>query len=152
MTNASLFKSMIERYERASFAKSYILGFAYKGNVYMARTDASVFPYVMTLDLASRGAGCSIRFCPTNDQKLFLLNRSTILCSEKFFNETCASSIYNRGEIFEKLVTESFGQVWEKDNVPFTEAGDIEVGGIAIQIKYQKSTLASEKTLERIGA
>lgn len=152
MTNASLFKSMIERYERASFAKQYILGFAYKGNVYMARTDASVFPYVMTLDLASRGAGCSIRFCPTNDQKLFLLNRSTILCSEKFFNETCASSIYNRGEIFEKLVTEFYGQTWEKDNVPFTEAGDIEINEIAYQIKYQKSTLASEKTLERLGA
>lgn len=152
MTNASLFKSMIERYERASFAKSYILGFAYKGNVYMARTDASVFPYVMTLDLASRGAGCSIRFCPTNDQKLFLLSRSTILCSEKFFNEICTSSIYNRGEIFEKLVTESFGQVWKKDNIPFTEAGDIKVDGITYQIKYQKSTLASEKTLERLGA
>jgi hypothetical protein len=151
MTNASLFKSMIERYERASFAKSYILGFAYKGNIYMARTDASVFPYVMTLDLASRGAGCSIRFCPTNDQKLFLLSRSTILCSEKFFNETCASSIYNRGDIFEKLVTEFHGQTWEKDNVPFTEAGDIEINGIAYQIKYQKATLASEKTLERLG-
>ena len=151
MTNANLFKSMIERYERASFAKSYILGFAYKGNIYMARADASVFPYVLCLDRASRGAGCSIRFCPTNDQKVFLLNRSTILCSEKFFNETCESSIYNRGEIFEKLVTESFGQIWEKDNVPFTEAGDLEVDGIAIQIKFQKSTLASEKTLERVG-
>ena len=152
MTNASLFKSMIERYERASFAKSYILGFAYKGNVYMAHTDASVFPYVMTLDLASRGAGCSIRFCPTNDQKLFLMPRASVLCSEKYFNETCESSIYNRGDIFEKLVTEWFGQEWKKDNVPFTEAGDLEVDGIAIQIKFQKSTLANEKTLERVGA
>ena len=118
----------------------------------MARADSSVFPYVLCLDCASRGAGYSIRFCPTNDQKLFLLNRSTILCSEKFFNDTCASSIYNRGEIFEKLVTEWFGQVWKKDNIPFTEAGDIEVDGIAIQIKFQKSTLANEKTLERVGA
>ena len=152
MTDTSLFKSMTERYERASFAKQYIFGFTFKGNVYMARADASVFPYVLCLDRASRGAGCSIRFCPTNDQKVFLLNRSTILCSEKFFNETCATSIYNRGEIFEKLVTEWFGQEWKKDNVPFTEAGDIEVDGIAIQIKFQKSTLASEKTLERVGA
>ena len=58
-------------------------------------------------------------------------------------------SKYNRGEIFEKLVTEFYGQKWEKDNVPFTDDGDLTVNGIAYQIKFQKATFTSEKQLAR---
>ena len=102
------------------------------------------------LDKASRGAGYALRFCPNAQQKLFLMTSAKVLCSAKFFNEQVANSKYNKGEIFEKLVTEHFGQVWEKDNVPFTEAGDIEVDGIAYQIKYQKATFCNEKSLANL--
>jgi len=152
MTNTALFNSMIDRYNRASYTHQYIFGFTFEGNVYMTKTDASVLPFVLTLDHASRGAGYSIRFCPTKDQKIFMLNNSKVLCSVKYFEEACSESIYNRGEVFEKLVTESFGQEWEKDNLPFTEGGDIEVNGIAYQIKFQRATFASEKTLARVEA
>ena len=47
-------------------------------------------------------------------------------------------------------MTESFGQVWEKDNVPFTEDGDLTVNGIAYQIKFEKATFTNEKTLARL--
>ena len=75
---------------------------------------------------------------------------ATLLCSEKFFNEQVAESKYNNGEIFEKMVTEYFGQVWVKDNVPFTKAGDIETDGVAYQIKYQKATFCNEKSLANL--
>ena len=55
---------------------------------------------------------------------------------------------YNKGEIFEKLITEYFGMKWEKDNVPFTEGGDIEINGKAFQIKYEKATFTNEKFLQ----
>jgi hypothetical protein len=59
-----------------------------------------------------------------------------------------ADSIYNRGEIFEKLVTEQmFGQVWEKDNVPYTDGGDVESDGIAWQVKFEKASFTNEKTM-----
>lgn len=58
-------------------------------------------------------------------------------------------SKYNRGEIFEKMVTELNGQEWEKDNVPFTDDGDLTVDGIAYQIKFEKATFTSEKQLAR---
>ncbi len=148
--NISLLNSMIERYNHLSYTHNYIFGFAYKGNVYMVKTTNSVLASILTLDKASRGAGYALRFCPTAPIKLFLMVGAELLCSVKYFNETCENSTYNKGEIFEKMVTEKFGLVWEKDNVPFTKAGDIEVNGIAYQIKYEKATFCNEKSLANL--
>ena len=150
MTNTALFATMINRYNEVAFTHNYIWGFTYKHNVYMAITTSEVMPLVCKLDKASRGAGYALRFCPTTDQKLVLMPSATLLCSEKFFNEQVAESKYNNGEIFEKMVTEYFGQVWVKDNVPFTEAGDIDTDGVAYQIKYQKATFCNEKSLANL--
>ncbi len=150
MTNTALFATMINRYNEVAFTHNYIWGFTYKHNVYMTITTSEVMPLVCKLDKASRGAGYALRFCPTTDQKLVLMPSATLLCSEKFFNEQVAESKYNNGEIFEKMVTEYFGQVWVKDNIPFTEAGDLETDGVAYQIKYQKATFCNEKSLANL--
>jgi hypothetical protein len=147
----NLFKTMIDRYNAVAYTHEYIWGFTFKGIVYMAHTDATLMPFICKLDKASRGAGYALRFCPNAGQKLALMPSATLLCSEKFFNENVAGSKYNNGEIFEKMVTEYFGQVWEKDNIPYTEAGDIEVDGIAYQIKFQKATFCNEKSLANLA-
>lgn len=148
MINTALLQNLIDRYSALAYAHNYIWGFTVKGNVYMAVTDSSVLPYICTLDKASRGAGYALRFSPNATQKMVLLPQAELLCSEKFFNEMVAESKYNKGEIFEKLVTEKFGQEWTKDHVPFTVAGDIELDGIAYQIKFQKATFTNEKLLK----
>lgn len=149
-TNTALHMNLIDRYNAVAFTHEYIWGFEYKGNVYMAITDASVMPFVTCLDKASRGAGYALRFCPNAQQKLALMPKAELLCSKAFFEETVADSKYNKGEIFEKMVTEHMGQVWEKDNVPFTEDGDITVDGIAYQIKFQKATFCNEKSIANL--
>lgn len=150
MKNANLFNAIIDRYNELSFTHDYIYGFAYKGMVYMVHADSSVMPYVLTLDEGSRGAGFSLRFKPNNSQKLLLISKGAqILCSQTAFENTVKDSKYNRGEIFEKMVTERNGQEWEKDTVPFTEDGDLTVNGIAYQIKFEKATFTSEKQLAR---
>lgn len=146
-TSTALHMSLINRYEAVAFTPNYIWGFEYKGNIYMATTDDSVMPFVTCLDKASRGAGYALRFCPNAQQKLALMPKAELLCSKTYFEETVSASKYNKGEIFEKMVTEHFGQEWEKDNVPFTEAGDITVNGIAYQIKFQKATFCNEKSI-----
>ena len=149
--NTSLFMALIDRYNLKAFTHMYIWGFEYKGNIYMAITDKSMLPFVCKLDMASRGAGYALRFCPTAEQKIFLLSKGAeVICSSEYFKTEVASSIYNNGEIFEKLVTEKFGQVWEKDNLPYTEGGDIEIDGVAYQIKFQKATFTNEKSLARM--
>lgn len=150
--NTTIFQKLINGYNALSFTHNYIFGYEYKGNVYATSVTAEVLPYILKLDKASRGAGYALRFCPTVEQKLFLMMQNTtgVICSSEYFKTVVENSIYNNGEIFEKLVTEKFGQVWEKDNIPYTEAGDIEVDGVAYQIKFQKATFTNEKSLARM--
>ena len=149
-TNTALHINLIDRYNAVAYTHEYVWGFTYKKNVYMTITDATVMPFVTCLDKASRGAGYALRFCPNTQQKVALLPYATLLCSEAYFNEVVADSKYNKGEIFEKMVTEHFGQTWEKDNVPFTEDGDITVDGTAYQIKFQKATFCNEKSIANL--
>lgn len=150
MTNITLLESMINRYNKLSFTHMYMLGFEFQGNIYMAIADSNILPYVLKLDRASRGGGYALRFCPNKAQKVLLLPEAQLICSKKFFEETVKNSKYNKGEIFEKMVTELYGQVWEKDNVPFTEDGDLTVNNTPYQIKFQKGTFINEKQLARM--
>lgn len=146
--NTILLATMISRYNELSFTHNYIFGFIIKNVVYMVNTTAETLPYILKLDSASRGQGYSLRFKPTKEQKALLLSKGAIaLCSKEFFESLVANSKYNRGEIFEKLVTEYFHQTWKKDNVPFTDDGDLTVDGIAYQIKFEKATFTNEKAL-----
>lgn len=146
--NIALLYSLISRYNELAFTHNYIFGFTYKGNVYMTITTNEILPFILKVDKASRGAGLSLRYKPTNKQKILLLENSTLLCSVDYLNDLKENSRYNFGEIFEKMVYERFGKNWKKDNVPFTKGGDIEINGKAYQIKFEKATFASEKTLE----
>lgn len=151
MTNTALFQKMINRYNELSYTHNYIYGFYFQNVVYMVEATADLMPYILKLDKASRGAGYALRFCPTKEQKALLLSKgATALCSKNFFETSVKKSKYNKGEIFEKMVTESFGQEWEKDNVPFTEDGDVTVNGVAYQIKFEKATFTNEKILARM--
>ena len=149
--NTALFEMMINRYNELSYTHNYIYGFYFQNMVYMVKATAEIMPYILKLDKASRGAGYSLRFCPTNAQKALLLAKgATALCSKEFFETSVKESKYNKGEIFEKMVTEFFSQKWTKDNIPFTEDGDITVNEIAYQIKFEKATFTNEKTLARM--
>jgi hypothetical protein len=149
--NTALFEKLINRYNELAYTHNYIYGFYFQNVVYMVETTAEIMPYILKLDKASRGAGYSLRFCPTKEQKAFLLAKGAkVLCSKEFFETSVKKSKYNKGEIFEKMVTEFYGQEWTKDNVPFTEDGDLTTNGIAYQIKFEKATFTNEKTLARM--
>lgn len=151
MNKTAMMNAMIEKYDEKSFTHNYIFGIVVSGIVYAIKATSEILPFILTLDSASRGNGYSLRFKPTNGQKEILLAKGAkALCSARFFDAEVAASKYNRGEIFEKMVTESFGQEWKKDNVPFTDDGDITVDGIAYQIKYEKATFTTEKQLARL--
>lgn len=153
MTNTAIYEMMINTYNRYAYTDKYIIGFPYKGVVYFGFINAEQFDRFLKLDIASRGQGYTIRFAPRNEQKLALLTLAKMepLMSEKYLEECVAESKYNRGELFEKFITERFGQEWVKDNVPFNVAGDIEINGIPYQIKYAKAMLTTEKTLEKVA-
>ena len=150
MTNSAILEMLLEQYNTLAYTDKYIIGFPSKGVVYYGFITAEKLDRFFALGMASRGRGYIIRFIPRNDQKLALLTLANMkpLMSAKYFDTLCAESKYNRGEIFEKAVTELFGQAWEKDSVPFDKAGDIEIEGVPYQINFASASLASEKTLQ----
>ena len=151
MKNIALFKEFIDTYNSKAYTHNYIFGFNYKGNVYMVKTTNKVLAYVLKLDKASRGKGYSLRFKPNNKiREMLLAEGAELICSVEMFKSLVADSKYNKGEIFERLVTEWYGQEWEKDNVPFTDDGDLTVDGIAYQIKYEQATFITEAQMMRM--
>ena len=150
MTTA-LFETMVRRYNELSYTHNYIYGFYFQNVVYMVKTTEEIMPYILKLEKASRGAGYALRFKPNKNQKATLLAKgATVLCSKELFDETVKNSKYNKGEIFEKMVTEFYNQNWTKDNIPFTESGDLTINGKAFQIKFEKATFINEKQLARM--
>lgn len=153
MKNSELKATIQSFYNKTAYAHLYIMGFRMNGNIYFIVVEAAMLDHLTKLDKASRGAGYSLRFKPNKAQKNLMMSlEAKVLCSEKFFDELVEMSKYNRGEIFEKLITEYFGQTWVKDNIPYTEAGDIEVDGIAYQIKFEKATFITEAQMMRMRA
>lgn len=154
MNNANIMKNLVDFYTEHAFTNHYIFGFRHAGMIYATcLMDADdMLPYVMKLDKASRGQGYSLRFKPDKAQKALLLSQhADAICSEQMFDNMVADSKYNAGEIFEKLITEQmFGQVWEKDNVPYTEGGDVVAEGYAFQIKFEKATFTNEKSMMKM--
>ena len=146
-----MLKKMFQEYNKKAFTHHYILGFYKDGQVFMVKATSRTVSKVLKLDKASRGGGCSLRFRPNKKQKELLLKKACVLCSKDFFNEQVKNSKYNKGEIFEKLITEKCGQEWKKDNIPFTKAGDLKVNGISYQIKFEKATFITEKALQGLN-
>ena len=153
MKNTIAHEALINHYNNTSFTHNYIFGFTYKGNVYAVEATSEFLPFITMVDKASRGAGLALRFKPNTSIKLMLMNKGAkVICSVEHFNEVLASDKYNRGEVFEKLITELNGQEWTKDSVPYTEDGDLTVNGVAWQIKFEKATFINEKQMMRARA
>jgi len=153
MENTALKMALLNGYHKMAFTDNYILGFSYKGNVYIKYTNGADMEKFVKLDKASRGQGYSIRFKPTASDKIYLLTGAKVLCSTKYFAELVATTKYNKGEVLEKLVTEIEANMeWVKDNVPFTEAGDVEINGVPYQVKFENATYTNEKALASLMA
>lgn len=151
-TNAILI-ALIARYESIAFTNNYIMGFTYKGAVYAVTCTGLRFGIKLDRASSKNGGGYSIRFAPTEAEKKDLVEAGLVelICSEEYFKAACDSCKYNKGEVFEKIITERAGQVWEKDNVPFYAGADLTTDK-PYSIKFQKATICTESTLNRMGA
>lgn len=151
MKNPTLFYHMITRYTEFSATPYFIFGFIYKQNVYAVRANRNILPLILKLDKASRGAGYSLRFCPTAAQKVFLLSQGAEwICSKQSLLSLVKNSPYNRGEIFEKLLFQKNKQPWRKTSSPFYHSGDLVIGNIDYQIKFERATFLNERSLRRL--
>lgn len=142
MTKATLIKA----YRKYSAADNYILGFIFNHMIYMVRV-AEIMPRYLNVEEASRNQGENLRLRLKKAHKEQLLKKNPIcLGSADCLND----NKYNKGEIFEKLVTEWYGQKWEKDTIPFWVQGDINLNGKEVQIKLDSATLMNTKQIKKL--
>ena len=138
--------TMIKTYRKYSVADSYILGFIVDKMLYMLEV-AEIAPRFLNVEEASRNQGENLRLRLRKAHEASLMKKQPICLGSA---DCLNAEKYNKGEIFEKLVTEYFGQVWKKDTVPFYKDGDITVDGKKIQIKLDSATLMNTKQIKNI--
>lgn len=139
-------QTFIKTYRNYSAADSYILGFTYAHNLYMIEVN-EIMPRFLSVEVASRNQGENLRLRLKKKYREQLLRKGAICLGSA---DCLVADKYNKGEIFEKLVTEYFGQTWEKDNIPFWIQGDICIDGREVQIKLDSATLMNTKQIARL--
>lgn len=137
--------TMIRHYRNHSAAEEYIIGFEYKKMLYFVKV-AEILPRWLNVEKASRNQGQNLRMRIRKAEKLALINKGAICLG---LAAQLKQAKYNKGEIFEKIITEYYGQQWVKDTVPFWVQGDIKVNNVEIQIKLDAATLMNTKQIEK---
>lgn len=144
------------RYHGISYTSNYIIGFPYKHDVYalfIHNVNADFIKSITCIDKDSKTGTASLRFRPTNAIKRQLIAMGAVkqgYTDEQLYAWALDFAKGNRGSMFERIQTEAAGQHWTKDAVPFTEAGDVVINGIAYQIKYNKATFTTEQALKSL--
>lgn len=140
--------TMIKNYRKFSAADSYILGFLYKGSVYAIEVD-DIAPRFMKVEHESskKGGWAKLQFRLNNEYKEQLIRKGAYMLGDS----TILEGEYNKGVEFEKYITEMNGQTFRgKDNIGFWVAGDIEIEGKQVQVKFEGAQIVVERTLIRL--
>lgn len=145
---------MVNLYNTLTAADGYIVGFILNHLLYYVRFDGHLPTEILKFDRASskRGGMAKVRVrLGANFRKAMVANGQAVLLGAE--NLLLTTDKYNKGERFERIITETLTATeWVKDSIPFNVAGDIELEGKQIQVKFDDAELTNEKTLKRIAA
>lgn len=145
--------SMIEFYGNTSFTHDYLFGWIDGNDIKAAFIDWTDFRrLLLKYDRAatSKGGMLKIRVKADSKARVILKKMAFVVGS---VDELTQDSKHNKGENFERIVTEKMcGEQWEKDSIPYYQAGDIIYKGKPIQVKFDGAELTNAKTYENIKA
>ena len=139
--------NLLNAYNATSAAAAYILGFMLNGNVYqIILNHLPEWLIGMDRESTSHGGTLKLRIRMTAIARRRLMNMGAAYLGTV---DEILSSRKNKGEAFEKYVTEKAGQEWHKDSIPYYIDGDLTVDGIKYQIKFESASLANENTINK---
>lgn len=147
-----MLNKMLKFYTEHAYTDNYIMGFSFKGYIYAVHKHGTDLSTLLKVDKASRGQGLSLRYRPVKAQKIKMLFDAECVGSMDTLTAIAKAMHINKGEAFEKIITEAYGQTWHKDSLPFTEGADLTADGIDYQIKFEEATFINEGQMKRIGA
>jgi len=141
--------TMTTTYNKNSVAHEYWFGFVLAGLLYVvAGMTFEQLAVYFKMDHAStaKGGFAKIRIKARSAEMKALREKALLLGSA----DLLTSDHWNKGEMFEKLITERFtGEQWVKDSVPFWIGPDAVINGKNVQIKLNGAELTNERTLAR---
>ena len=141
-------ETMIRNYRKFSAADSYILGFIYNHKVYAVEVEEIMPRYMRVEHESSKKGGCAklqLRL-PKNYQEQLIRKGAVVIGSENILNGE-----YNKGVEFERVISEMNGIAFRgKDNKPFYKAGDLNINGREIQVKFNGAQIVVERTLKKL--
>ena len=135
-------------YERFTGAEGYAIGFHIGDDVYCAMLDTIPRRFTrVQRECSSCGGGYGLYINVKSKKAKAELMKKAV----KVGTLADLEGEYNKGVMFEKLVYEINGQTFRgKDNVRFTEGGDIVIDGKEIQVKYEHARICYDKTLKKL--
>ena len=138
----------INNYKATSAAHAYIIGFIVKTLVYcLTLTELPDWMFKDDREGTSHGGALKLRFNPTKNDKYVMIH--TMGAEVVGTVDEVLTGRKNKGEAWEKYLTEKAGQTWKKDSVPYYLDGDLTVDGIKYQIKFESASFANENTIQK---
>lgn len=135
---------LLRIYVETTAATRTVFGFEYETRVYMAILDAIPASWVKLVKKSSkRGGENKLRLEVNKTEKAKLLRKAVMVGTLDIIDTIKG----NKGDSWEKWVTEHYKQVWKKNSIPYYKDGDITVCGEKLQIKWENATLANESTI-----
>jgi len=139
--------NLLNAYKATTAAMAYIIGFLMNGKVYtIYLNDLPEWLVGLDRESTSHGGAKKLRIRMTTIARRRLMNMGAAYIGTV---DEILSSRKNKGEAFEKWVTEKAGQEWKKDSIPYYVDGDLTVDGIKYQIKFESASLANENTINK---
>ena len=138
--------NMIRDYHKLSAANYYIIGFELNGYIYAVK-QKRIYSKYLKIDRESKknGGAYILRLTLTKKQKKTLVRKLLPIATVAEMENA-----KNRGEWFESLIYKIYGQSYKKDTTRFDKRGDIEIDGKQVQLKFERATVANERTIKKI--
>ena len=156
MSNKETIKAyLVNGYNKNTYTHSYVFGHAVSGIVYAARVmdGHGLLPFISYVDKASgkNGGTYSLKYRPNSKQWAMITAEAEevkAICTVEYLENLKAGCRKNRGQLFEELVAQAFGgELESRSNLTFVDGGDMNLNGVAYQVKYTKATFTDERTL-----
>ena len=139
--------NLLTAYKATTAADAYILGFILNADLYtIYLPDLPAWIVAEDRESSSHGGARKLRIRINTTAKARLIALGAA-CEGPAANILTGRK--NKGEAFEKWLTERAGQEWHKDSVPYWKDGDLTIKGTKYQIKLDGASLANEITITK---
>lgn len=139
---------LLREYHRHSKADYYLIGFEYKGTLWLASIN-KIMPRYTAITYTSHKNGHKRKLQLNLSSKV---KRQLVKHSIPLGNMDLLKGGMNKGIELEKLIYGLYGQKYKgHNNIPFYKDGDININGLKVQVKFENAQIVLENTIKKLN-